>query len=83
MLLRSPEIDAALAQASEEHGLPSYYADNARRLLGEPMRRWPRCCAGNCEPCSLVLVKVATRVYELLGWSDERAQALARERSAK
>jgi len=76
-LPRTPSLEAALAEASEQHGLPIYYRDCVRPLLGAPMERWPRCCGAGCEPCAQTLTAVAIRVYELLGLSDETAQQAA------
>lgn len=55
----------ALEQASREHGLQPWYQDCVRPLLALPEERWPRCCAGACEPCNLTLRSVAARVLEL------------------
>ncbi len=63
----SPELDAALAQASLEVGLQEHYRDIVRPLLGVGPARWPRCCGGGCEPCADTLIRVARRVHELLG----------------
>jgi hypothetical protein len=64
-LSQGPELEAALAAASDEMGLQPYYRDCVRPLLrGGP---WPRCCGGGCEPCAEALVRVARRVYEILG----------------
>ena len=60
------EVDAALQQASAEHGLQSWYSDCVRPLLNMPQQQWPRCCGGGCEPCNQTLVAVASRVLELL-----------------
>ncbi|MDB4947191.1 MAG: hypothetical protein JWP97_6725 [Labilithrix sp.] len=59
--------DAALALASDEMGLESYYRDIVKPLLGQPREQWPRCCGGGCEPCAQMLIRVAERVLELLG----------------
>jgi hypothetical protein len=59
-------LEAALAQASDEFGLQSWYRDCVRPLLRMPEAQWPACCAGNCEPCNQVLVSVARRTRELL-----------------
>lgn len=61
------ELDAALQQASDEHGLQSYYRDCVRPLLRDPEGGWPRCCGGGCEPCNQVLCAVAARALQLLG----------------
>jgi hypothetical protein len=61
------DVESALAQASEEKGLQSYYRDCVRPLLKQPRRQWPGCCGGGCEPCAQTLVAVADRVLELLG----------------
>lgn len=42
-LPRTPALQAALAEASERHGLPAYYRDCVRPLLGASAERWPRC----------------------------------------
>ncbi len=60
-------LDAALAKASDELGLASYYRDCVRPLLNQPREQWPMCCGGTCEPCSQILVLVADRVQTLLG----------------
>lgn len=60
-------LDAALAKASDELGLESYYRDCVRPLLNQPREQWPTCCGGTCEPCSQILVLVADRVKTLLG----------------
>jgi len=62
----TPEFTAALAQASSEMGLQDYYRDCVRPLLSMPVTQWPTCCGGGCEPCSQILVTVATRICELL-----------------
>jgi hypothetical protein len=66
-LPRTPELEAALTQASDEFGLQTYYRDCVRPLLGEGEERWPQCCGGACEPCNQTLVSVARRVHALLG----------------
>jgi hypothetical protein len=66
-LPRTPELEAALAQASDEIGLQEYYRDCVRPLLGMPEAQWPSCCGSGCEPCADVLCAVAERVHELLG----------------
>ncbi len=63
----TPELEAALVQASAETGLQDYYRDIVRPLLGTGPEGWPRCCGGNCEPCAETLIRVARRVHELLG----------------
>jgi hypothetical protein len=63
---RTPEFEAALALASEEHRLQPWYRDCVRPLLNMPDTQWPSCCGGGCEPCNAVLVAVARRVRELL-----------------
>ena len=60
-------LDSALAQASDELGLPSYYRSSVRPLVRDPEGRWPHCCGGGCEPCSQTLVRVAVRTLELMG----------------
>ena len=60
------DLDAALEKASDELGLASYYRDCVRPLLRQPREQWPTCCGGSCEPCSQLLVSVATRTLELL-----------------
>ena len=67
----SPQFAAALARASDEHALQSYYRDCVRPLLSMPSSQWPRCCGGGCEPCSQVLIAVAERVRELLAVTAE------------
>lgn len=61
------EVSAALAQASEEFGLPEHYRDCVRPILNSAPDFWPECCGGNCEPCSGTLVNVARRVIALVG----------------
>jgi hypothetical protein len=63
LLSPGPELDDALARASDEVGLPSYYRDCVRPLLREGP--WPRCCGGGCEPCAETLKRVARRVFAL------------------
>lgn len=60
-------LDEALQQAAHENGLAPEYVDIVRPLLRDPKERWPRCCGGGCEPCSLQLVRVAERTLALLG----------------
>jgi hypothetical protein len=62
----APEIDSALARASDELRLPVYYRDCVRPLLSMSMEQWPSCCGGHCEPCMQLLVAVARRVHEHL-----------------
>ena len=64
---RTPELEAALAQASDAAGLADYYRDCVRPLLGMPKTQWPRCCGRGCEPCAQTLIDVATDVYARLG----------------
>jgi hypothetical protein len=59
-------VEAALAKASDEMGLQSWYRDCVRPLLRQPREQWPRCCGGACEPCNQTLVIVAERVLALL-----------------
>lgn len=60
-------VDEALAQAAAENGLAPEYVDIVRPLLRDPRERWPRCCGGGCEPCVLLLIRVAERTIALLG----------------
>jgi hypothetical protein len=66
-LPKTPELERALAQASDELGLKEYYRDCVRPILGTPRAAWPRCCGGTCEPCAETLGAVTARVHELLG----------------
>jgi hypothetical protein len=66
-LPRTPEVEHALADASDEVGLQAHYRDCVRPLLGVGPERWPRCCGGSCEPCAQTLVAVAARVHAILG----------------
>jgi hypothetical protein len=68
-LPKTPELEAALVQASEEVGLQAYYRDCVRPLLGVTPEGWPRCCGGQCEPCAETLIRVARRVHELVGFA--------------
>ncbi len=70
-LPRTPELEAALTRASSELGLQAHYQDCVRPLLGVGSSRWPRCCGGNCEPCTQILIAVAERVHALLGVTAE------------
>jgi hypothetical protein len=63
----TPEVESALAAASEEVGLQDYYRDCVRPLLGVGADRWPRCCGGSCEPCAQTLIRVAQAVHRRLG----------------
>jgi hypothetical protein len=63
----SPALEAALAQASDELSLQTWYRDCVRPLLRMPRSQWPRCCGAGCEPCHQTLSAVAARVQELLG----------------
>jgi hypothetical protein len=63
---RSPEFEAALSQASDEHELQDYYRDCVRPLFAMPETQWPRCCGRGCEPCAQTLIAVAKRVKQLL-----------------
>jgi hypothetical protein len=58
-------LDEALAQAARENALDDGYVDCVRPLLRDGPERWPRCCGGSCEPCSEVLIRVATRTLQL------------------
>jgi hypothetical protein len=66
-LARTPEVEAALAAASQEFGLAEHYRDCVRPILGTSRETWPRCCGGNCEPCAETLCAVAGSVHERLG----------------
>lgn len=59
-------IEDALALASDEHGLQTYYRDMVKPLLYMPREQWPGCCGGGCEPCAQTLVMVAERTLSLL-----------------
>lgn len=61
-----PEFEGALAQASDELKLATYYRDCVRPLLSMPKAQWPRCCGRGCEPCADELVAVAERVVTIL-----------------
>jgi hypothetical protein len=63
-------IDGALAKASDEAGLQTYYRDCVRPLLTMPREQWPTCCGGGCEPCNQQLVLIADRVLTLLDVRD-------------
>lgn len=69
-LPRTPELERALAAASDEVGLADYYRDCVRPLLGVPAAGWPRCCGGQCEPCAESLCAVARRVHAILGIAE-------------
>ncbi len=60
-------LDEALHQACDEVRLAPDYRDIVRPLLRDPEGRWPRCCAGNCEPCMQAVSRAAKRALELLG----------------
>lgn len=60
------DLDEALERAAAENGLSLDYVDIVREIVGQPRERWPRCCGGGCEPCSLQLVRVAERALELM-----------------
>ena len=62
-----PDLDAAIAQASQELGLEAWYRDFVRPLVQSSPEEWPRCCGGGCEPCSELLVRVAQRARAILG----------------
>jgi hypothetical protein len=68
---RTPQLEAALAQASDAVGLADYYRDCVRPLLGMPKTQWPRCCGRGCEPCAETLTQVACEVYMRLGVSGD------------
>ncbi len=61
------EIDKAIAEASEELGLASYYRSIVKPLVRNPQGPRPRCCGAGCEPCSDTLSQVADRALQLLG----------------
>jgi hypothetical protein len=65
--VKDEALEAALAQASDEFGLQTYYRDCVRPLLTMPEEQWPGCCGSNCEPCQQQRVIVAGRVLSLLG----------------
>ena len=73
-LPRTPEVEHALATASDEVGLADYYRDCVRPLLGTPSTSWPRCCGGRCEPCAETLCAVARQVHSVLGIADEATE---------
>ena len=64
---RDDALEAALTAASDELSLQPWYRDCVRPILRLPEESWPRCCAGNCEPCNQVLVEVARPVRAKLG----------------
>ena len=69
-LPRTPEVEEALASASDAVGLAEHYRDCVRPLLGVGPAHWPRCCGGGCEPCAETLIAVARRVHAILGIDD-------------
>ena len=60
-------LDDALLQACDEVRLSRDYEGLVRTLVRDPEGRWPRCCAGNCEPCMQSVTRAALRTLELLG----------------
>ena len=62
----STELDDALARASEENDLPTYYRACVRPLLKMAEAQWPTCCGASCDPCTDQLIRVARRVRALL-----------------
>ncbi len=65
--LAPEDVDRALAESADHHGLPDYYRSSVRPLLRLPVERWPRCCGGGCEPCSETLRAVAATALVRLG----------------
>lgn len=65
--LAPEEVDRALAESADEHGLADYYRSSVRPLLRLPVSGWPRCCGGGCEPCSETLRAVARATLARLG----------------
>jgi hypothetical protein len=63
-VVRTPELVAALRDASTEVGLQEWYRDCVWPLLGMPRERWPHCCGSGCEPCNATLVAVAEKVLD-------------------
>jgi hypothetical protein len=63
---RTPEVEDALARASDAVGLATHYRDCVRPLLGVGPARWPGCCGGGCEPGAETLIEVARRVHAIL-----------------
>lgn len=61
------EIAKAIAEASEELGLASYYQSIVKPLVRNPDAPRPRCCGSGCEPCADTLIQVAERALQLLG----------------
>ena len=58
--------DVSVKIASEEHGLDVWYRPLVLPLLNMERARWPACCGGQCEPCAMLLVRVAERALALL-----------------
>jgi hypothetical protein len=56
----------AIAEASDEVGLDTWYRACVEPLMGLADREMPRCCGGGCEPCSETLVEVAVRARRRL-----------------
>lgn len=62
---------AAIARASDELGLPTWYRSSVSPLLNLDPDRMPSCCGGGCEPCADTLIAVAERAREILASTDE------------
>lgn len=57
---------AAIAEASEEVGLDTWYRACVEPLMALAPSSYPRCCGSGCEPCSETLIEVAVRAKRLL-----------------
>jgi hypothetical protein len=56
----------AIAEASDEVGLPSWYRSCVLPLMKVDEDRMPSCCGAGCEPCNETLVEVALRARRRL-----------------
>jgi hypothetical protein len=57
---------AAIAEASEEVGLDTWYRACVEPLMSLSPSGYPRCCGSGCEPCSETLIEVAVRAKRRL-----------------
>jgi len=59
--------DEVVFAACDAVRLSRDHAGLVRTLVRDPEGRWPRCCAGDCDPCMQAITRAALRTLEALG----------------
>ena len=60
-------LEPHLEPALRENGLDASYRGELLALAATPRDRWPACCGGLCDPCTLALQRSLARALRLAG----------------